>query len=89
MPQTKAGSKVQRQLEAEYGPKGKQIYYALQVEGKSGRGKHRWEGSKPGGTLAKARRTYSMEHKKKRLTTKRAQPHPWKRFCRARPLLSD
>lgn len=64
MPQTKAGRKVQRQLEHQYGDKAQSIYYALQVEGKGGKGKHRWEQPKPGGKLAKARRTYTNEHKK-------------------------
>lgn len=65
MPRTSKGQKVLSQLTSQYGPKGKQIYYALQVKGKGGKGKHRWEGAKPGGTLAKARRTYMNKHKKK------------------------
>ena len=80
MPQTRAGRKVQRNLSSEYGSdKGRDIYYALQVEGKGGKGKHRWEGAKPGGTLAKARRTY-MTHKKV-LTTKARRAIPTKDFA--------
>lgn len=64
MPTTKAGAKVKRKLIARYGAKkGEETYYALQVEGKGGKGKHKWEG--PGGTgkLAKAKRTYAKKHK--------------------------
>lgn len=82
MPRTRAGSKVLGKLRSEYGPtKGTSIYYALQVEGKGGKGKHRWEGAKPGGTLAKARHTFMSEHKRKRLTTKERNRIPKGEFA--------
>ncbi|MDE2233383.1 MAG: hypothetical protein KGJ90_04715 [Patescibacteria group bacterium] len=70
MPTTKHGAKVLRNLRKEYGAKkAKRVYYALQVEGKGGKGKHKWEG--PGGTgkLKKAEKTYAMKHRKKAAKT--------------------
>lgn len=66
MPTTKHGAKVLRKLTSEYGAKkAKRVYYALQVEGKGGKGKHAWEGKGGTGKLAKAKKTYAAEHRKK------------------------
>ena len=44
MPTTKSGARVKKKLEARYGKKkGDATYYALQAEGKGGKGKHKWE----------------------------------------------
>lgn len=65
MPQTSAGKKVQRRLAQEYGKKkGKKIYFALQVKGKGGKGKKKWEGKGGTGKLVKAKKTYAKRHKK-------------------------
>lgn len=64
MPTTPSGAKVKKKLQDRYGAKkGEETYYALMVEGKGGKGKHRWEGTGGTGKLAKAKRTYSAEHK--------------------------
>ena len=65
MPTTKSGKKVLSKLTAEYGAKkGKSVYYALQVKGKGGKGKKKWEGKGGTGKLAKAKATYAKKHKK-------------------------
>jgi len=65
MPQTAAGRKVLAHLTQEYGAqKADRIYYAMQVEGKGGKGKHKWEGKGGTGKLAKAKKTYAKKHKK-------------------------
>ena len=64
MPTTKAGAKVLKNLKNQYGAKkGKNVYYALQVKGKGGKGKKKWEGKGGTGKLAKAKATYAKEHK--------------------------
>jgi hypothetical protein len=64
MPQTKSGKKVESKLKKEYGAKkGKEVYYALQVKGKGGKGKHKWEGKGGTGKLEKAKKTYATKHK--------------------------
>lgn len=65
MPTTKAGAKVKSALVNRYGKKGKNIYYALQVEGKGGKGKHKWEGKGGTGKLEKSKRSYAKKHKNK------------------------
>jgi hypothetical protein len=65
MPTTKAGAKVKKKLESEYGQKkGDSVYFALQVKGKGGKGKKKWEGAGGTGKLAKAKKTYASRHKK-------------------------
>jgi hypothetical protein len=68
MPTTKAGAKVLAHLRKEYPNKSpeevKRIYYALQVEGKGGKGKHKWEGKGGMGKLDKAKATYAKRHGK-------------------------
>lgn len=60
MPHTKEGKKVFNAMKKEYGNKrGKEVFYASIVKGKSGSSD--WEG--PGGTgkLAKAKATYAKK----------------------------
>ena len=65
MPTTKAGAKVKKKLESEYGAKkGDSVYFALQVTGKGGKGAKKWEGKGGTGKLAKAKATYAKKHKK-------------------------
>ena len=65
MPTTKSGKKVLSKLQKEYGAKkGKSVYYALQVKGKGGKGKKKWEGKGGTGKLKKAKMTYAKAHKK-------------------------
>ena len=65
MPTTKAGAKVKKKLESEYGTKkGDSVYFALQVKGKGGKGAKKWESKGGTGKLAKAKSTYAKEHKK-------------------------
>ena len=61
MPITKKGAKILSAMEKEYGAKkGKAVYFASIVKGKV-RGA---EGKGGTGTLAKAKKTYTKNHKK-------------------------
>jgi len=61
MPRTKTGKKVWDQMIEKYGPKkASEVYYGSIVKGKPGSSK--WEGKKPKGKLAKAKRTYRKRH---------------------------
>lgn len=61
MPTTKAGKKVKKAMEKEYGSKkGESIYFASIVKGKPGSSK--WEGKGGTGKLAKAKRTFKKLH---------------------------
>ena len=65
MPTTKSGKKVKKKLQNQYGSKtGKKIYFALQVKGKGGKGKHKWEGKGGTGKLEKAKKTYKKNYNK-------------------------
>ena len=60
MPQTKKGEKIENAMEKEYGiEQGKRIYYASIVKGRI----NGVEGKGGKGTLAKAKKTFTKEHK--------------------------
>lgn len=72
MPTTKAGAKVKKKLQKEYGAKkGKSVYFALQVKGKGGKGAKKWEGAGGTGKLAKAKKTYAKKHKGSKKSSKK------------------
>lgn len=61
MPQTKKGKEIMSVMEKEYGAKkGKAVYFASIVKGKI----KGVEGKGGKGTLNKAKKTYTKEHKK-------------------------